>query len=198
MKPTRSAGSAWRRKFRTGSNTRSSLAEMPRPRFIKTVLAAAFLFARGTPLFAADAAFQQWLDNLWPAAQSLGVSRQTFEMVARGLEPDPSLPDLDLPGRAPPGQPEFVQSPADYLSEATIARLAEQGKRLAMEHRATLAAIERQFGVPANVVLAIWGRETAYGTYRLPHNALRVLATQAYMGKRKEKFREEFLLALKI
>jgi lytic murein transglycosylase len=52
--------------------------------------------------------------------------------------------------------------------------------------------------VPKNVLLAIWGRETAFGTYRLPYNAVRVLATQAYLGKRKEKFREEFLLALKI
>ena len=95
-------------------------------------LAAAFLLlASSSPLFAADAAFQQWLAELWPAAQNLGVSRQTFETAARGLEPDLSLPDLDLPGRAPPGQPEFVQSPADYLSEATISRLAEQGKRLA-------------------------------------------------------------------
>jgi lytic murein transglycosylase len=109
-----------------------------------------------------------------------------------------TLPDLDIPGRAPPGQPEFLQSPADYISDASIARLAEQGRQLASQHRATLAAIERQFGVPANVVLAIWGRETAYGGYKLPHNAVRVLATQAYIGKRREKFREEFLLALKI
>ena len=36
-----------------------------------------------------------------------------------------------------------------------------------------------------NVVLAIWGRETDYGRYRLPHNAIRVLATQAYIGRRK-------------
>jgi len=151
------------------------------------------------PSFAApDPAFAQWLESLWPAAQSMGVSRQTFEVAARGLEPDLSLPDLDLPGRVPPGQPEFIQSPAEYLSEATISRLAEQGRRLASEQRATLAVIERQFGVPANVVLAIWGRETAYGTYKLPYNAVRVLATQAYIGKRKEKFRDEFLLALKI
>ena len=74
------------------------------------------------------------------------------------------------------------------FTETSISRLAEQGKRLAMEHRATLAGIERQFGVPANVVLAIWARETAYGTYKLPYNAVRVLATQAYIGKRKEKF----------
>ena len=47
-------------------------------------------------------------------------------------------------------------------------------------HRATLDAIERQFGVQPSVLLAIWGRETAYGGYKLPHDAIRVLATQAY------------------
>ena len=174
---------------------------MPGRLYAKSILIFCFAgwLASIPPSFAApDPAFAQWLAELWPAAQSMGISRPTFETATRGLEPDLSLPDLDLPGRAPPGQPEFVQSPAEYLSETTISRLAEQGKQLAAQHRTTLAAIERQFGVPANVVLAIWGRETAYGTYKLPYNAVRVLATQAYIGKRKEKFREEFLLALKI
>jgi lytic murein transglycosylase len=59
-------------------------------------------------------------------------------------------------------------------------------------------AIEKRFGVPGEVVLAIWGRETDFGRYRLPHNALRVLATQGYTGKRKEQFRTEFLYAMKL
>ena len=66
----------------------------------------------------------------------------------------------------------------------------------ANEHRATLAAIEQRFGVPPQVILAIWGRETAYGGHKLPHSAVRVLATQAYVGRRKDMFRDEFLLAL--
>src|SRR5260370_7538090 len=77
-------------------------------------------------------------------------------------------------------------------------RLGEEGRRLAKEHQVTLAAIERQFGVPGNVLLAIWGRETDFGRYQLPKNAVRVLATQAYYGKRKDFFRQEFLLALKM
>jgi lytic murein transglycosylase len=150
---------------------------------------------------AADAAFQAWLQSMWPQAQQLGVSRATFDAATRGLEPDLSLPDLVLPGRAekpPPGQAEFVQTPAGYLKEATFDRLAAQGRKLLDQHRATLTAIQKQFGVAPAIVLAIWGRETDYGRYTLPHNAVRVLATQAYVGKRKEKFGEEFLLALKI
>lgn len=147
-----------------------------------------------------NAAFQQWLQGLWPEAQTFGISRKTFDEATRGLEPDFSLPDLVLPGRPErqPDQAEFVQTPADYLKEASLARLADQGRKLAAEHRATLARIEQQFGVPPAIVLAIWGRETAFGNARLPHDAIRVLATQAYAGRRKDMFRGEFLAALKM
>jgi lytic murein transglycosylase len=154
-----------------------------------------------TPAVAADPAFQKWLADLWPDAQALGVSRKTFDTVTRGIEPDLSLPDLDLPGRAgapPRGQAEFVQTPADYIKEANIARLAEQAKKLAAQHGRTLAAIEQQFGVPGNLLLAIWGRETAFGGYKLPKGAITVLATQGYYGRRKDMFRQELLYALKM
>jgi lytic murein transglycosylase len=149
---------------------------------------------------AGGAAFQQWLQTIWPEAQKLGVSRKTFDEATRGLEPDFSLPDLVLPGRPErqPDQAEFVQTPADYLKEASLARLADQGRKLLNEHRAALAKIEQQFGVPPSIVLAIWGRETAFGNARLPHDAIRVLATQAYTGRRKDMFRGEFLAALKM
>ncbi len=149
---------------------------------------------------AADPAFQQWLQSLWPDAQKIGVSRTTFDNATRGLELDLTLPDLVIPGRSqtPPGQAEFVQTPSDYLKETSLARLATQGRKLATEHQATLTEIERQFGVPGPILLAIWGRETAFGGYKLPHDAIRVLATQAYTGRRKELFRNEFISALKL
>ena len=150
---------------------------------------------------AADAGFTQFIASLWPEAQAAGVSRATFDAETRGLEPDYKLPDLILPGRpatGAPSQAEFVQVPADYVKEASIARLAEEGQRLMQKYRAALTAIEARFGVPATVVLAIWGRETDYGRYTLPYDAMRVLATQAYVGRRKDQYRNEFVLALKM
>ena len=88
--------------------------------------------------------------------------------------------------------------PAEYLKESSIARLAEEGRRLLAKYRAPLEGIENRFGVPATVVLAIWGRETDYGRYTLPNDGLRVLATQAYVGRRKDQYRDEFVLALKL
>jgi lytic murein transglycosylase len=158
-------------------------------------------FAPAPAAAASDPLFQKWLADLWPQAQAMGVSRRTFDAAIRGVEPDLTLPDLDLPGREgtpPRGQAEFVQTPADYIKEANIARLAEQAKKLAAEHSRTLAAIEQKFGVPGNVLLAIWGRETAFGGYKLPKNAITVLATQGYYGRRKDMFRQELLYAFQM
>jgi lytic murein transglycosylase len=153
------------------------------------------------PARAADAAFTQFIASLWPEAEAAGVSRATFDRETRGLEPDYKLPDLILPGRpatGAPAQAEFVQVPADYINEAAIARLAEHGQKLLQQYRPSLDAIESRFGVPATVVLAIWGRETDFGRYTLPYDEVRVLATQAYVGRRKDTYRNEFILALKM
>ncbi len=168
---------------------------------IRVGLIAALLFAAlVAPTHAADAAFRQWLQSTWPEAQQLGVARATFDNATRNLEPDLTLPDLALPGQPEKAaqQPEFVQTPAQYLREPTFDRLAARGRQLAVQYRDPLARIEKEFGVPGNVVLAIWARETDYGGYQLPHDAIRVLATQAYTGKRKDFFRNEFLHALKM
>jgi lytic murein transglycosylase len=147
----------------------------------------------------ADPAFDAFLQSLWPEAQAQRISRATFDAAIRGLEPDYSLPDLIVPGRpdsAEPGQAEFVLTPADYLKETSFARLTAQGKKLAEQHREVLEKIQIEYGVPPPIVLAIWGRETAFGGYQLPYDAIRVLTTQSYVGRRKDKFREELIAAL--
>ena len=90
-----------------------------------------------------------------------------FDAATRGLEPDLTLPDLVIPGRPekpPPEQPEFVQTPAQYLREADVrparrARASNSPRNIATRWRASRS----EFGVPGNVVLAIWARETDYG-----------------------------------
>lgn len=149
----------------------------------------------------ADAAFRGWLEQVWPEARDLGVSRQTFDVAFTGVTPDLTIPDLVIPGKekAPSkGQAEFTKTPQEYLSKSYLVKLAEQGQGLLQQHAAALADIERRIGVERNVVVAIWGRETAFGMYKLPHYGIRVLATQAYTGRRKEMFRKELLYALKL
>jgi lytic murein transglycosylase len=165
------------------------------------LLSSALLLADAPRSFAADAAFTKWLASTWPEAQAMGVSRATFDSATRGVEPDFGLPDLALPGHPEtpgPSQPEFVRTPADYVKESQIARLAAQGVKLREQYRNVLDRIEQRFGVPGSVVLAIWGRESDFSTRTYGQNAFQVLATQAYAGKRKDMFRQEFLLALKM
>ncbi|WP_027529398.1 lytic murein transglycosylase [Bradyrhizobium sp. WSM3983] len=168
----------------------------------RALIAAVIVVTCGwTSARAADAAFTQFIGSLWPEAQGAGVSRATFDQQTRGLDPDYKLPDLILPGRpatGAPSQAEFVQVPADYVREGAIASLAGEGQRLLQKYNAALTKIEKSSGVPATVMLAIWGRETDYGRYTLPYDLVRVLATQAYVGRRKDTYRNEFILALKI
>ena len=167
----------------------------------RLLFAVAALIAIAMPAQAApDPAFTAFLQSLWPEAQQRGISRATFDAAVRGLEPDLSLPDLVIPGRTqkPPGQPEFVQTPADYIREASIARLADRGRKLYAQYHDVFARIEKEFGVPGPVVLAIWGRESDYSTHYGGRDAIQMVATQAYTGRRKDYFRDQTLWAMKM
>ena len=160
---------------------------------------------------AVEQRFEAWLGTLWDQAQARGVSRATFDKALKVNRLDWSLPDLDLPDlgpgapQAPPEarrekqQPQAEFSiPANYFPESSLNAYVSMGRTLKTQWADTLAAVERTYGVDADVVLAVWARETGYGRARLPHNAMRVLATQAFMGRRQERFKEELLLALQI
>jgi lytic murein transglycosylase len=145
--------------------------------------------------------FRQFVEGVWPEAEAKGVSRATFDAAFRGVEPDLSIPDLILPGKTESdvkGQAEFTRTPAEYLNVAYLANLSNQGKALLVKHRDALDKIERELGVQRHVVLAIWGRETAFGAHRSPHYAIQALATQAWLGRRKDMFRNELVYALKM
>src|SRR3954454_2649408 len=141
---------------------------------LKTSLGALVLLAMLLlPAQATDAGFAQFIGSLWTEAQAVGISRDVFDAQTRALEPDYALPDLILPGRPATGaasQAEFVQVPADYLKEASIARLAAEGRRLLQKHLQMWTAIDQRSCVPATSFLAIWIEETDYGRYALPHD----------------------------
>src|SRR5262249_57666761 len=90
------------------------------------------------------------------------------------------------------------ERPGQYWRETGFQWLSWSGKELAAKYRDTLARIEKEIGVPGNVLLAIWARESGFSREFRGQDAIRVLATQAYVGKRKDFFRNEFLHALKM
>ena len=161
---------------------------------------AATALAATVPSAAADA-WSDFVAGLWPEAEAQGVSRDTFDAAFRGLKPDYSLPDLIVTGKKrddSAGQAEFTKSAFEYLNEKYLASLAVKGRQFLKDHEKDIINIEKKTGVDRYIMVAIWGRETAYGRHKLPHDAIRVLATQAFTGRRKEQFRAEILAALKM
>ena len=152
---------------------------------------------------AVDRQFRTWLDDtIWPRARAAGVSRATHEAAFQGVSLMWDLPDLVPPGsKAPaPGpqrQGEFG-SPAAYFAPATLAATTRDGITMARRHAATLARVEQQTGVPARIILAIWGRESAFGRAAIPHDAFAVLGTKGFMSTRADYFTDELIAALQL
>jgi lytic murein transglycosylase len=162
---------------------------------------------------AVEQRFAQWLQQLWPDAQAAGVSRQTFDANLKGLTLNWSLPQLVLPDPAAPGgpplpkaleqamqpqhQPEF-DIPANYFQDATLNALAATGRAELARWRPTLAEIQKRYGVPASTIVAIWGRETGFGKVDAPFDAVGAIATQGFIGRRPDEFRNQLIVALKI
>jgi len=152
---------------------------------------------------AIEAAFASWLNSeIRREASARGIDRATFDTATRRLTLDWSLPDL-----RPPGAPEAVprrQAQAEfrgaraYFSPSNLKTLARLGRSKLKKWRKTLDRIEAEYGVPRGIIVAIWGRETAYGAAKLPKRGLRTLATLAFMGRRQDLYRGELLAALEM
>ena len=164
---------------------------------VLTSLIAAPAFAQSST----EKKFQTWLGStIWPKAKSVGVSRNTFRTATRGVTLNWKLPDLRPPGKAAPAkqrQAEF-SAPARYFKDSQINTLVSIGRKQLSKWKKTLDVIERRYGVPRGIIIAIWGRESAFGRASIPHSSIRVLATQAFMGRRKDFFETELLAALQI
>ncbi|MEK1896316.1 MAG: lytic murein transglycosylase [Rhizobium sp.] len=150
-----------------------------------------------------EAQFERWVQaDLWPEAQKNGISERAFRASFAGVELNWSLTDLAPPGFPPPKQQKQTQaefsSPGPYFNEDRLKRLGDTGRGFASQYASTLKKIEKTYGVPGSIVLAVWGRETGFGAAKIPNSAIEVLATKAFMSTRKEMFRTELLAALHI
>jgi lytic murein transglycosylase len=181
----------------TGASAQT-VAPQAQPPVMKAVVAPAAGPDATTP---ATETFQAFLARIRAEAGARGIDAATMARAFDGLTADLTLPDLVLANRpraALGGQAEFSKTPLEYLNVPYLLQLAEEGRKLAVPHAATLAQIEREIGVDRNVLLAIWGRETAFGKAKLGYDVIRVLATQAWTGRRRTMFTGELLAALQL
>jgi lytic murein transglycosylase len=162
-----------------------------------SIAALALSFLLATPAFAAQCGgdFNGFLSQMARDAQAQGVTRATIDQAFAGLSIDQTVLSFDRRQKGMFHSKSFEEYSATRVIPARINR----AKKLMAVHAQLLSRIERQFGVPASVVVAIWTLETDNGTGdmgKLP--VIRTLATLAHDCRRTELFQGELIAALKI
>lgn len=144
------------------------------------------------------AGFPTFLNQLRSEAVRRGISQPTIERVFAGLTYNPRVVELD---RAQPGgSPSSSAIPpfAPYLARHVDTARIERGRAAYQRLRANLSRIEAETGVPEAIMVAIYGKETNYGSYTGDFDLPRALVSLAYEGRRRALFSEEFLAALQM
>ncbi len=141
---------------------------------------------------AKDPAFQQWIAQFRSQAIREGISGTTFDRAFRGVRYDADVIKRDR------NQSEFTKTIWDYLDSAASDSRVRNGKDALRTHARTLDAIEARYGVAKEVVVAVWGLESNYGSFRGSNDVVQSLATLAHDGRRGAFFEGQLVAALKI
>jgi lytic murein transglycosylase len=139
--------------------------------------------------------FRTFIGAMSREAAGAGVSRSVIETALSGISQDQAVLAFDRRQRSAFSSPNFER----FASTRVTAGRIQRGRQLLLRHAGLLSRIQRQFGVPGNVLIAIWGLETDFGggdMGRLP--VIRTLATMAHDCRRTELFQRELLAALRI
>jgi membrane-bound lytic murein transglycosylase B len=91
------------------------------------------------------------------------------------------------------GQPEFITPFMDYMAKRVTRQKVAQGREMLQHHASLLMGIEKQYGVPASLLVAFWGMETNYGVNQGDFALPSALMTLAYDGRRADFFREQLI-----
>ncbi|MGN3973241.1 lytic murein transglycosylase [Tsuneonella sp. SYSU-LHT278] len=162
------------------------------------ILAAILAPTLAVPAAAQDMSFDAYLQLLIARARAEGVSEATIQRMTYDLTPNRRVIELD---RAQPGTPSSSGAfprLQPYLDIHVDAARIGGGRRNYRALGPLSAQIEDRYGVPANIVVAIWGHETNYGSYTGDFDLARSLATLAWEGRRRDLFAAEFVALLKI
>lgn len=135
--------------------------------------------------------FEAFLDGIRTEARSRGITDATLDRALTGLTPEPVVVSRDR------SQPETTQSLDEYVRRRLTSRVVASGRRALQSQRTLLARIERTYGVPPSLMVAIWGLESNFGAFTGTYSTIRSLATLAF-DARRPLFREELFHALTI
>jgi membrane-bound lytic murein transglycosylase B len=143
------------------------------------------------PVVSGDMVFDAWAAAFYGRAIKAGIAPTLLAREMAGLTPDPRVTSRDS------RQPEFSQPISVYIkgavTEAPIA--AGRQKRTAVP---ALDSIEHRFGVPREILIAIWSRESAFGAIQGDFDVIRSMASLAAQGRRRDWAEGELISALRI
>lgn len=139
-----------------------------------------------------NAGFKRWVSGFRTRALKNGISAKTFERSFRDVQYLAKVIERDR------NQSEFTKMIWDYLDSAASEKRITNGKAALQTHAAKLNAIEAKYGVEKEVVVAVWGLESAYGDFRGDTPIVSALATLSYDGRRGRFFESQLIAALKI
>lgn len=154
------------------------------------------LLAGGLAFAAAPArartGFAAWLAAFRQSAARQGLSERTLSAALTGVA---FLPDVVAHDSR---QAEVARPLQDYLASAVSDARRKSGQKALTRFKPVLAQIERRYGVEKELLTAIWGMESAYGSFRGSLPVFSTLATLAFEGRRRAFFEAELLAALRI
>lgn len=139
-----------------------------------------------------DSSLQVWLSGFRDRALAAGIAPATLDAALADIRHDPDAVRRDR------NQAEFTKTIWDYLDTAVSDDRVTNGKAALARHAGTLDRIEARYGVDRQVVVAIWGLESAYGTFMGDRQLIGSLATLAQDSRRPAFFEEQLLAALRI
>lgn len=141
--------------------------------------------------------FPAYVELLKARARAEGVSESTIRRMTEGLTPNDRVIRLD---RGQPGRPTTRGYPAlaPYINTHVNSVRIAGGRSVYRDNRTQLRAVEAEYGVPAEIIVAIFGHETSYGRIRGNFDLSRSLATLAWEGRRRELFAGEFIALMKV
>ena len=142
-------------------------------------------------------AFDAYMELLKARARAEGVSEATIERMTAGLTPNPRVIRLD---QGQPGTPTRRGYPAlaPYIATHVNSTRIAGGRRVFRANRAELSRASQEYGVPSEIIVAIFGHETSYGQIRGSFDLSRSLATLAWEGRRRDLFAGEWVALMKV
>lgn len=136
--------------------------------------------------------FRTFLQEFRSEALAAGIPGDLYDRAISGIALNSRVEQLNL------SQPEFVRPVWDYLESAVTDTRVNRGRDLIGVNADLFARLQQSYGVPTEVLTAIWGMETGYGANLGGFNLFEALATLAYDGPRAVYGRRQLIAALKI